>query len=255
MIIILSPAKTLDFSDQSLISEGTEPVFREEADQLVTFLKKLSFQELSDLLKTGSHLTHLNQERYAQWQPGKTPPGAKQCILAYKGEAYTGLAAEQFSPGDFHHAQDHLRILSGLYGMLRPLDRIQPYRLEMQTGMSFGAYESLYDFWSRRVTKALKEDLERHSSRILVNLASNEYSKVVVREDLNTRVITPVFMQRKGDEYKTVTVYAKRARGMLSRYIITHRIDTPDDIVAFDEDGYHYNGHLSSGDKIVFTRG
>jgi cytoplasmic iron level regulating protein YaaA (DUF328/UPF0246 family) len=191
--------------------------------------------------------------RYQSWEPEHTPDNARPAVLAFKGDVYTGLDAESFSEADFSFAQQHLRILSGLYGVLRPLDLLEPYRLEMGTRLKTASGDNLYQFWGDRITAALNEELKT-SDDVVVNLASNEYFKAVQPKALNARLITPVFKDFKNGQYKIISFYAKKARGLMSRYIIQNRIDAPEAIKAFDLEGYYFSPEQSKGDTWVFLR-
>ena len=206
-------------------------------------------------MKLSMKLAELNFERYYDWSPPFTPENAKQAVLAMKGDVYTGLDAESFSEEDFAFAQGHLRILSGLYGVMRPLDLMQPYRLEMGTRLPNEQGRDLYAFWGITITEAVNRDLEAQGDDVLINLASNEYFKSIKPRLVNGRIITPQFKEAKSGGYRMIGVYAKRARGLMSRFIIENRLSDPESIKGFAMDGYRYNGALSQGEKWVFTRG
>ncbi len=200
-------------------------------------------------------IAELNHLRYGEWHAPFTPSNAKQAIWAFRGDVYTGLGADDFDPSDLQFAQKHLRMLSGLYGVLRPLDLIQPYRLEMGTRFATQEGGDLYRFWGSKITARLNRDLKSSGSSMLVNLASLEYFKSVRADDLDAQVVTPVFKERRNGDYKVISFVAKRARGAMSRYLVKHRIDDPADIKKFTEQGYRYNERLSDGGNWVFTRG
>jgi cytoplasmic iron level regulating protein YaaA (DUF328/UPF0246 family) len=255
MLIILSPAKNLDFSIQNSSAEGTEPIFRKQTNQLVRVLKKMKPKELEELMNISPKLALSNYDRFLNFNLGETPPEARQAMLAFKGDVYLGLQAGDLDENELHFAQDHVRILSGLYGVLRPLDLIQPYRLEMGLKLSFGNYKNLYDFWGRRISNDIKSALKEQDDNIIVNLASNEYFKSINPKQLKTRIITPGFLERREDGYKMLSVFAKKARGMMTRFVIKNGIQEPEEMKLFDYEGYMYNDLMSEGDRWVFTRG
>lgn len=253
MLILVSPAKTLDYESPLATRTCTQPRFIEQSSQLIEVLKQLSVQEVAELMKLSDKLASLNVARYQSWQPEHTLDNARPAILAFKGDVYTGLDATSFSEEDFQFAQRHLRILSGLYGVLRPLDLLEPYRLEMGTRLKTHAGESLYQFWGDRITRALNEELNSSDDPV-INLASNEYFKAVQPKALKGRLITPVFRDCKNGQYKIISFYAKKARGLMSRYIIQNRIETAEAIKAFDLEGYYFSPEQSRGDTWVFLR-
>ncbi|MFW5886201.1 MAG: peroxide stress protein YaaA [Bacteroidota bacterium] len=253
MMIIISPAKTLDFSSQKITKKVTHPYFQEEAAELVHVLKKKSWKELGELMKINNQLAELNQERYLKWGLTFGEHNAKQAILAYKGEVYNGLDANSLCEDDLLFAQDRLRIVSGLYGLLKPLDLIQPYRLEMNIKLEVGNTKSLYEFWGKKLNELLKDQLNKQGET-LINIASQEYFKAILPRELEHKIITPIFKELRNDEYKVITIYAKKARGLMSRYIIKNRINKLEDIKHFEEDGYFYNDQLSNQYEWVFTR-
>lgn len=254
MLIVISPAKTLDFESPPATDTYTQPDFLKESKKLVRELQQLTPEDISKLMGISPKLGELNFQRYMNWKTPFKPGNARQAVLAFKGDVYTGLDAQRFSRRDFDFAQKHLRILSGLYGVLRPLDLMQPYRLEMGTRLPNPRGDTLYDFWGGRITEALNEQLAAIKSRTLINLASNEYFKAVQPGALRAEVITPVFKDLKGGKYKVVSFYAKKARGLMSAYIIVNRLRKPDDIKGFDWEGYSYNDDLSTAREWVFTR-
>jgi len=252
MLILVSPAKTLDYESPLATSRFSQPRFTEQSQQLIDTLRDLSVQDVAELMKLSDKLASLNVARYQSWQPEHTPDNARPAVLAFKGDVYTGLDAESFSEDDFEFAQQHLRILSGLYGVLRPLDLLEPYRLEMGTRLKTAAGDNLYQFWGSRITEALNEELANDD--VVINLASNEYFKAVQPKSLNARLITPVFKDFKNGQYKIISFYAKKARGLMSRYIIQNRIESPEAIQAFDLEGYYFSAEQSKGDTWVFLR-
>ena len=255
MLIVISPAKRLDFDTRSPTRKCTMPVFLEEARHLVDHLKALLPEELSKLMGVSKKIAELNHRRYGEWHAPFTPSNAKQALWAFRGDVYTGLGADDFDQRDLEFAQKHLRILSGLYGVLKPLDLIQPYRLEMGTRFATHKGDNLYQFWGDKITTRLNRDLKSAGSSTLVNLASVEYFKSVRAGDLDAQVVTPVFKERRNGKYKVISFVAKRARGAMSRYLVKHRIDDPGGVKKFTEQEYRYNERLSKGGNWVFTRG
>ena len=217
-------------------------------------LRQMSPQQIGELMHLSDKLAALNVARYGSWQPDFTPANAKQALLAFKGDVYTGLAAEDFSEEDFDFAQAHLRMLSGLYGVLRPLDLMQPYRLEMGTKLANARGANLYEFWGERISGWLNEALAAQGDDILLNLASNEYFGAVKRKALNARIIDTEFKDLKNGQYKIISFYAKKARGLMARYVIKERIRDPEQLKAFDYQGYRYSAEQSKPDSLVFLR-
>jgi cytoplasmic iron level regulating protein YaaA (DUF328/UPF0246 family) len=253
MIAILSPAKTLDFDSPLREGPSTEPRFVEESDRLIRKLRSLSKRKLSALMNLNKDLTELNAMRYQEWSPDFDPAYARPALHAFSGEVYRGLGASSLTNADLEYAQHHLRILSGLHGLLRPADRIRPYRLEMGTTLPVGRTKNLYGFWGEKITQALNEDLASSGTPVLVNLASAEYAKAIQMSKINAKVITPVFKEFKAGEYKVVMTYAKHARGAMARYLVKERIEHPEDLKDFD--AYQYAEPLSSDTEWVFVRG
>ncbi|MCB9232632.1 MAG: peroxide stress protein YaaA [Bacteroidia bacterium] len=255
MLIIISPAKTLDFEPVSITSESTSVMFQEEADYLIGKLRKLSVRQISKLMDLSKNLSELNAERYANWNSPLNLQQTKQAVLAFKGEVYVGLEAENYSREDLAWTQQHLRILSGLYGVLRPLDMIQPYRLEMGIPLKITAKKTgLYQYWGNLVTEALNDAIAAQGDEVLINLASQEYFKVVNPKVLKARMVTPVFKDWKSGQYKVLSFFAKKARGLMSSYILLNRLENPEDLKSFSGEGYAFNEELSAGDEWVFTR-
>lgn len=252
MLILVSPAKSLNFDKQNIVSDYTNPQFKKEASQLVQVLKKLKMQDLSKLMSISDKLAQLNVERFGVWQKQHEIENSKQAILSFTGDVYQGLQAETFSQEDFNFAQNHLRILSGLYGILRPLDLIQPYRLEMGTKLVFKDFKNLYGFWQEKITKEVNKILKEE--KVLVNLASNEYFKSVQSKNIKGEIITPIFKEKRGDIYKVISFSAKKARGLMSAFIIKNKIDNVEDIKAFSEENYSFNSELSKEKEWVFVR-
>ena len=258
MLILISPAKTLDFETRSNISLFTQPEFLEQTSQLVDQLRQLSATEISVLLKISPKLGELNSQRYQTWQQPFDSSNAKQAIFAFKGDVYQGLDVESFSQEDIYFAQEHLRILSGLYGILRPLDLIQPYRLEMGTKFNQGQITNLpanlYEFWGDQLTQVINSQLEKQERKVIINLASNEYFKVVNKKILQGEIITPIFKDWKNGKYKIISFYAKKARGFMAAYIIKNKLENIEDIKNFTQAGYSYNSDLSENNQLIFTR-
>ena len=255
MLIIISPAKTLDFKTDITYGKYTLPEHLGKSEHLVSRLKEMSPQELSGLMNISTKLAMLNYERYKEWHLPFNNKNARQAIFAFKGEVYTGININSFSDEQLEYAQKHLRILSGLHGSLRPLDLIQPYRLEMGTRLSGDKYKNLYEFWDNDITLSIQEALAGQGDNLLINLASDEYFKSINTKLLNARIITPVFKEYKNGTYKFLSVYGKKARGMMTRFILQNKLKTIDDLKLFEEEGYYYNENLSSEDIPVFTRG
>lgn len=254
MIIILSPAKTLKMEKALNTNLYTEPIFIKEASTLIKELLKYSPPEMEGLMKVNYKLAQQNFMRHIRWKEDHDLSNGKQALLAYDGAVYQGISAGDLSPQQLSFANDHLRILSGLYGALRPLDLIQPYRLEMGTKLKNRRGNNLYDFWNHKLTAYLKKELQKQNDNILIDLASKEYSSVIDMKKINVKVITPVFKEYKNGTHKVITIYTKRARGLMSRFIIENSIILPSELKEFNEEGYSYNEYLSSGVELVFTR-
>lgn len=254
ILTIISPAKKLDYGQSLQPVEHSQPEFLDHASELLQDLRAMSPQQLCTLMGLSDKLGALNYERYQAWQRPFSPDNAKQAVLAFKGDVYQGLDAENMNDDDLAWAQDHLRILSGLYGLLRPLDLMQPYRLEMGTKFANTRGEDLYAFWGNLITDKINEHLANAQNSVLLNLASNEYFKSVRHENINAPIITPVFMDKKNDKYKIISFFAKKARGLMGAYIIKNRITQIERIKDFNVAGYSYNNAMSEGDKWVFTR-
>jgi cytoplasmic iron level regulating protein YaaA (DUF328/UPF0246 family) len=254
MLVLLSPSKTLDTAPKTFAGKTTLPEFLPEAAELAVVLQKKSRPQLAKLLKISPKLAEQVAGYYRNWKTPFTAKNSHPALLTFRGDVYEGLSAEDFNAADRTFAQKHLRILSGLYGVLRPLDRMQPYRLEMGCRLASGGFKNLYDFWGDRVRENLTIAAAR-KKQPLVNLASGEYFKVVQPTQIELRVITPSFKEKKGKSYKVVSFFAKKARGQMARYIVQHRLEEPEAMQAFCEDGYRFNGRLSSENELVFTRG
>lgn len=253
MIVVISPAKRLDFSPTTLRKQST-PLFVNDAAKLATQLKKKSAKDLQSLMSVSAKIAELNVERFKRWTKTPNTNDAKQALLAFRGDVYLGIDADTLDTADMTFAQKHLRILSGLYGVLRPLDAIQAYRLEMGILLGNERGKNLYDFWGERITNTLNKELKNTKHATLVNLASNEYFHSVVPTKLSADVITPVFKEKKNGQYKVISFVAKRARGMMTRYIIKNRITDVALLKKFKAGGYSYRAGLSDQSHWVFTR-
>ena len=252
MKIVISPAKSLNFETEALTAELSQPIFLKESERLSKILKKKSARSLSKLMSISPALGQLNYERNQNWELPFNQDNAKQAIYAFTGEVYRGIDVNSLPLEDLSFLQENLRILSGQYGVLKPLDLMQAYRLEMSTRLKVGVKPNLYKFWDTKITDALNAELEE--GELFVNLASNEYFKVVQPKLLKATVITPVFKEFKNGEYKIVMTFAKLARGLMVRYIVDHKIDSVDGIKAFDVNGYGFDENLSTDTELVFTR-
>lgn len=254
MLAVISPAKTLDFESSCPPHSPTQPEFLEDSAALIEVLRKKTRPQLADLMGISEKLADLNYTRYRDWQLPFTDDNARAALLAFKGDVYTGFELGSYSKSDFQFAQKHLRILSGLYGVLRPLDLMQPYRLEMGTQLKNPRGKNLYAFWGDKITRNLKAALTKSGSDVLVNLASNEYFSAVDAESLSSRIVTPQFKDLKNGTYKFMSYYGKKARGMMCEFIVRNRVTDPTGLKKFKMEGYRYNAKLSSGDDWVFTR-
>jgi len=255
MLIVISPAKKLDFDSLPQTDDFTLPDCLEDAGELITTLREYSAQELEKLMHLSKNLAQLNHDRYHDWHLPFNPQNAKQAILTFKGDVYAGMNIESFSDSDLNFTQGHLRILSGLYGLLRPLDLMQPYRLEMGTRLQNGRGKNLYEFWGSQITDLLNKQIEELGEETLINLASNEYFKSVKSKEFKGKIVTPVFKELREDgSYKIIGIYAKKARGMMSAFILKNKLDKIDQIKDFNEAGYGYNSELSSETDWVFCR-
>lgn len=254
MLTVISPAKTLDYDTPPVTSRFTLPQYLDDSQELIVQLRDLSPAQISELMHLSDKLAGLNAARFGSWTPDFTPANAKQALLAFKGDVYTGLDAESLKEDDFSYAQDHLRMLSGLYGLLRPLDLMQPYRLEMGTKLANARGKDLYAFWGTRISEWLNQALAEQGDDLLLNLASNEYFSAVKRSALNARVINTEFRDQKNGQYKIISFYAKKARGLMSRFVIQERINDPEQLKQFDVQGYYYSAEQSKADNLVFLR-
>ncbi|WP_375751294.1 peroxide stress protein YaaA [Vibrio sp. HN007] len=254
MLIVISPAKTLDYETPPVTQTYTQPELVDHSKELIEVCRQLTPQDISALMKVSDKIAGLNVARFEQWQETFNRENAKQSILAFKGDVYTGLEAETMSEDDFNYAQSHLRILSGLYGLLKPLDLMQPYRLEMGTKLGNERGTNLYQFWGNIITDKLNEALNQQGDNVLINLASNEYFKSVKLKSLDASVITPVFKDCKNGKYKVISFYAKKARGMMARYIIDNRVSSVEGLTKFDVAGYYFDEAESTATELVFKR-
>jgi cytoplasmic iron level regulating protein YaaA (DUF328/UPF0246 family) len=254
MLIVLSPAKSLDYTTPSTTDEHSQPQFIKRSAELINKLKHLSLAEIASLMRISDPLAALNAQRYAGWSQKFTLKNAKQAILAFDGDVYGGLDARSLNVAQLEYAQSHIRILSGLYGLLRPLDLMQPYRLEMGTRLATARGKDLYGFWEDTLTKALDLDMTKAKSKALINLASEEYFKAVKPDRLGTAVITPVFEDWKNGRYKIISFYAKRARGLMARYAAVNGITHPERLKRFDMEGYTFDGNRSTEHRWIFCR-
>lgn len=253
MITILSPAKTLDFDSRYDDIEVSTPAFVDESAKLINKLKRISTKKLGSMMHLSKELATLNVDRYQNWTTEFTTENSRPALLTFSGDVYRGMDNKSFTNDDLAFANDHMRLLSGLHGALKPLDLIQPYRLEMGTSLPVGRKKNLYQFWGDRVTNAINDAMAAADTDVLINLASTEYSKVVDFSKINGRVITPVFKDFKNGEYKVVMTWAKLARGMMAGYIVRNRLTKPEDMIGFNE--YQYSEPMSSEEEWVFIRG
>ena len=254
MITVISPAKKLDLNPTHTGLESSKPDFLSQSRKLNRILREYNELDLMELMHVSSNIAALNVERNHQWKTPFTDKNALPAIMTFKGDVYQGLDAASLNKNDLKFSQKHLRILSGLYGLLRPLDLMQPYRLEMGTSLDNDRGKNLYAFWGSTITEGLNQQLKKIKSDVLVNLASNEYFKSVKPKELNAEIITPEFKEYKDGDYKMIGIYAKKARGMLSRYIIKNKLSDLEQIKSFDEEGYRFSPKLSKGNHWVFAR-
>ncbi|MFC0446403.1 peroxide stress protein YaaA [Pseudidiomarina halophila] len=254
MLVVLSPAKNLDYESPLPTEEYSQPRLLEYAQELVDRCESLSPQELGSLMKISDKLAGLNAARFADWHQPFTPDNARPALFAFDGDVYSGLQAEKMSDETIAFAQEHLRILSGLYGVLRPLDLMQPYRLEMGTKLDTARGKNLYEFWGNVITDMLNEDLRASDSDVLVNLASQEYFSSVDPKHLKAEIITPVFKDEKNGEYKVISFWAKKARGAMARFIMTEAVSDVAELKQFNANGYRFNAEQSTDTELVFQR-
>lgn len=254
MLVIISPAKTLDYASPLATERFTQPELLDQSQKLIKICRKLTPAQIAGLMGISDKLAGLNAARFGEWQPDFTPDNARQALLAFKGDVYTGLQAQDFSEEDFDFAQQHLRMLSGLYGVLRPLDLMMPYRLEMGIKLENPQGRDLYSFWGDRITEKLNQALEQQGDDVVVNLASDEYFKSVKPTKLRGSLIKPVFLDEKNGKYKVISFYAKKARGLMSRFIIKNRLSRSEQLVDFNLEGYAFDEAASAGNELVFKR-
>ena len=254
MLAILSPAKTLDYQTPLTTNKSTQPDFNTESKELIATLRKFLPAEIGSLMKISDNLAELNHRRYAEWQSQASEDNARPALFAFKGDVYLGLDAQTLGARDINFAQKHLRVLSGLHGLLRPLDLIQPYRLEMGTRLATRHGSNLYQFWGNKVTDNINNALAQQTSKVLLNLASNEYYQVIQAERIEGRILNINFKELRDGKYRFVSFAAKRARGLMARYMIDNRITRPSQLRQFDVDRYAFNEALSRDDEWIFTR-
>jgi len=250
MLLLLSPAKKLDYDTPVRTTLHTQPLFVEQAAELIAILREKTATEIASLMKLSDALAELNVGRYAEWKPKFDTQSARQAILAFNGDVYEGLRAPELSDAALKWAQEHVLMLSGLYGALRPLDLMRPYRLEMGTRLKTNKGANLYSFWGSRIADYLNE----RGDKVVVNLASDEYFKAVDLKVLKANVVQCVFQEQKGDAWKVISFHAKRARGLMARHIIDQRIDKPEGLKTFAEEGYAYDAGASTEGRLVFRR-
>ncbi len=254
MLVVLSPSKTLNPDAPADARICTQPDYLKQSRQLIRCLRKLSPDGIAELMRVSPKIASLNHGRYQDWKTPFTVDNARPAALTFKGDVYTGLGADDFTAQELKFAQQHVRILSGLYGLLRPLDLIQPYRLEMGTRLTTPKGSNLYQFWGQQISDGLREALGEQKQSVLVNLASQEYFRAVQPDALEAPVIEPVFKERKGNQYRVIGLFAKKARGMMTRYIVKNRLRKVDDLRDFAEAGYRYAPEMSTDTQWVFAR-
>lgn len=254
MLLLLSPAKSLDYESALPEIAATMPQFAAHSAELITTLQKKSARQIAELMDLSEALATLNVQRYKAWSPVFNEQNARPALLAFNGDVYEGLDAKSLTPKQLQWAQQHVAILSGLYGVLRPLDLMQAYRLEMGTALKHGKHPNLYQFWGAQIAEYLNQHLAPHKDPVIVNLASQEYAKAVDRRVLKARVIECVFQDHKNGQYKIISFFAKRARGLMARFAIQHQVKTPKALEAFDAEGYAFAPDVSRADTLVFRR-
>ena len=254
MLIVISPAKTLDLESKYKSPLTTRPEFLPDSGKLIKIMREYSAQDLKQLMNTSDAISTLNVERFKKWKTPFSETNARPAIFTFKGDVYTGLEVENFSSADLKYAQNHLRILSGLYGALKPLDLMQAYRLEMGTRVINERGKNLYEFWGDKVTDAINRDMSAQKDDTLVNLASNEYFSVLNKKSVQANIVTPVFKDYSNGKYRVISFYAKKARGKMAAWIIQNRVDKTEALPDFVADGYRYSKAESSPDKPVFLR-
>ncbi|MEZ2901730.1 peroxide stress protein YaaA [Acinetobacter terrestris] len=254
MLALISPAKTLDYESALPTDAHTLPRLLEHSQELIDVSRKLSATDLSNLMSVSEKIAKLNVARFNDWQSEFNFSNARQALFAFKGDVYTGLNAYDLNDQHIEFAQNHLRMLSGLYGLLRPLDLMMPYRLEMGTKLNNPRGHNLYQFWGDRITGLINKDLENANSELLVNIASDEYYKSVIEPKVKAEIIKPVFLDQKNGKYKVISFYAKKARGLMARYIIENQLNRAEDLKSFNTDGYYFDAESSLKGELVFKR-
>lgn len=254
MLALISPAKTLDYETTLPSSNFTQPRLLDQSEQLIEVCRELSASQLVSLMSVSEKIAQLNVARFQDWQTEFDFANARQAIFAFKGDVYTGLDAYALNDSQLDFAQQHLRMLSGLYGLLRPLDLMMPYRLEMGTKLQNPRGSNLYEFWGKRITDLIQQDLQHTNSQILLNLASDEYYKAVEESALDAQIIKPVFLDQKNGKYKVISFYAKKARGLMARFVIEQQIQQVEDLKAFNSEGYYFDAENSNAKELVFKR-
>ncbi len=255
MITILSPAKRLNYSDPILTNTYTYPIFIKESEVIMNKLKRLRPPAIKKLMNINDSLAEINYDRFQNWEPTFDLSVARQAITTFKGDVYLGIDAPSYNESDFEKSQQSIRILSGLHGILKPLDLIRPYRLEMGTTLKIGRANNLYEYWGNKILDTIIEDPEFIKDKTLINLASKEYSNAIPLKNLNGRIITPVFKEYKNGSYRPIHIFLKKARGYMTSYIVKNKIEDPESLKLFDWEGYEYNENLSNNENWVFTRG
>ncbi|MGK5736726.1 peroxide stress protein YaaA [Acinetobacter junii] len=254
MLALISPAKTLDYTTALPTDTHTQPRLLEQSQQLIDVCRKLSATEIASLMTVSKKIANLNVERFRDWNAEFDFSNARQALFAFKGDVYTGLDAYHLKDQDIDFAQQHLRMLSGLYGLLRPLDLMMPYRLEMGTKLKNSRGNNLYEFWGSIITDQINQDLAEIDAKLLVNLASDEYYKSVNEKKIQAEIIKPVFLDQKKGKYKVISFYAKKARGLMARYLIENKLSQVEQLKAFDSEGYYFDAESSSDKELVFKR-
>ncbi len=254
MLAILSPSKSLDYDTAPQTDQISEPEFLDDSEELIDRMREFSHEGLRDLMDISENLADLNYERYQEFSTPFTKDNAKQAILAFSGDVYRDFRVDEYDEEDFEFLQDHVCILSGLYGLLRPLDLMQPYRLEMGTKLETERGQNLYEFWGSKITEAVNAALDNQGDDILLNLASNEYFRAVKKRELNGRILNVKFKDLRGDTYRTISFYLKRLRGTMSDFMVRNRVTDPEQLKAFNERNYYFSDERSTEDEFVFLR-
>ena len=254
MLTIISPAKSLNFNDLNKEVKSSVPNYLNQSQEIISIIKQLENKELMDLMSISQDLAQLNYDRFQNWSLPFNTNNSKQAVFSFNGGVYQCLDIDTFNNDDLDYCQNHLRILSGLYGLLKPLDLIQAYRLEMGTKFSINGTKNLYDFWKETITNSINQEIKDQGHKYLLNLASNEYFNSIDEKKINAEIIYPVFKDFKNGEYKIISFYAKKARGLMSRYHIKNKVETLEDIKSFNEQGYYFSSEMSENNKIVFIR-